>query len=177
MAESSSPVLRLVLAAVTVILGLALLSGSIAPQVNSATSLSFANESFNYSSALVNATYGLNVSSSAMNYSEVNAPAGWELNGGCPNPLIAVGNSSMTWTNSTDYNYYPLTGQVQLLNTSNTVKGGNISYVQYNYCGNNYVTGSFSQTTLNLVPGFFALALMAVGIGLFYGLYRDLDIF
>jgi hypothetical protein len=28
-----------------------------------------------------------------------------------------------------------------------------------------------------LVPGFFALALMAVGIGLFYGLYRDLDIF
>jgi hypothetical protein len=175
--EMSNSTMRIIFAAVAVILGLALLSGSIAPQVNSATSLSFANESFNYSSAFVNSTYGLNTSVASMNYTEVRAPTGWELNGGCPNPLIAVGNSTGTWTNATDYNYYPLTGQVQLLNTTKTINGGNISLVQYNYCGSNYVTGSFSQTTLNLVPGFFALALMAVGIWLFYGLYRDLNIF
>ncbi len=48
------------------------------------------------------------------------------------------------------------------------VVGNNTYNVSYTFEGDEYVVGSRNRTILNLVPGFFALALLGIGIGLFY---------
>lgn len=51
----------------------------------------------------------------------------------------------------------------------------NTTSIVYNYCPTDYVS-SWGGTILNLVPGFFALALLAIGVGLFYGVARESNI-
>ena len=45
------------------------------------------------------------------------------------------------------------------LDVNNSIAGSNTTYVAYSYCGPGYQTG-FSSTIMDLVPGFFGLAIM-----------------
>jgi hypothetical protein len=60
-----------------------------------------------------------------------------------------------------------------LLDEFNANAGGNKSYAYYTYCPDTYVNLSWGRTILNLVPGFFALMLIGIGIGLFYKVLRN----
>jgi len=45
--------------------------------------------------------------------------------------------------------------------------GVNTSEVSYTYCGDDYLVASWQRTVLNLIPGFFGIALMIIAVGLF----------
>lgn len=110
-------------------------------------------------------------------YTVTNAPTGWKVDQ-CPLTNFAIKNSTgSALTVTTDYTPTLSAGTFQLINTAavNTSSGMNTSlaaYASYNYCPDGYITESWGRTVLNLVPGFFALALMAIGVGLFYGVMK-----
>jgi len=69
------------------------------------------------------------------------------------------------------------TGQFYVTNTSETVEQlqeDSIVNVTYTYCPTGYVNIAWGRTTADLVPGFFAIALMLVAIGLFFSIYQDM---
>ena len=64
-----------------------------------------------------------------------------------------------------------------MLNTTDTRRGDfNDTYISYAYCGDNYLNSAWGRTVLNLVAGFFALALLGIGIGTFYSIAKDANI-
>jgi hypothetical protein len=48
----------------------------------------------------------------------------------------------------------------------------NLTYVDYRYCPDDYLPADWQRSILNLVPGFFGFILLAVGIGLMFGIMR-----
>ena len=82
---------------------------------------------------------------------------------------LSLYNSSSSLTDIVDYTFTPSTGIIVFNNTDN-VNGSvsNTTLATYQYCNSNYLTQGWTRTILNLVPGFFALALLGIGIGLFY---------
>lgn len=65
------------------------------------------------------------------------------------------------------------TGYFTLVNSTTVHYSTNQTLVTIDYCDDNYVSG-WGGNIMNLVPGFIALALMAIGIALFYSVYRDM---
>ena len=57
-------------------------------------------------------------------------------------------------------------------NTSAT-SNSNTTYLSYAYCPNDYLTESWSRTVLNLVPGFFAIAILLIGVGMMFQVLRN----
>lgn len=53
---------------------------------------------------------------------------------------------------------------------------GNTSRVYYNYYPMSYLEQGWTRTILNMIPGFFALALLAVALALFYSVAKDYGI-
>ena len=106
-----------------------------------------------------------------------NVPTGWKASD-CPLSGVNVTNTSgtFTFTSGTDYVLSLSTGVIQWLNTTDTAgdDGGNaydnLSVVSYNYCGDDYLNLSWGRTVLNLVPGFFAIAVMLAGVGIFFSI-------
>jgi len=112
-------------------------------------------------------------------YTVTNAPTGWKVTD-CPLTNFAIKNQSgSALTLTDDYTVTLSTGVYLLKNTVNTNTTSklygpyNKTYVTYNYCGDNYINSSWGRTSLDLAPGLFALALMGVGIALFYRVYQD----
>lgn len=73
-----------------------------------------------------------------------------------------------------DYNYTASQGYLQFCNSSllyNSI--GNASYVAYSYCPDDYVSSTWGRTSLNLVPGFFALALLIFGAYLIFKVAKE----
>jgi hypothetical protein len=100
-----------------------------------------------------------------------------EASGGTDCDITVVSYiTNITLTEDTDYTL-STNGTLKVLNT--TLTGGNhaprsnTTQIAYYYCGDDYLTEGWTRTILNLVPGFFALALMAVGIALFYGVLKN----
>jgi len=83
--------------------------------------------------------------------------------------LLTSGNYTVDYTNNT----------IRFLNTSTTdvmslaagggfLNGSNNTLVTYQYYPADYICEGWQRTVLNMVPGFFGLAILAVGVGLFY---------
>jgi len=110
------------------------------------------------------------------NISIANAPAGKWQQTDCPVTAFAIGNGTDNFTVTTDYIFYGATGIINFQNTS-TVHGDaatpNTTYAYYTYCDDDYINSSWGRTAQNLVPGFFALALLATSLILFYGVAKD----
>jgi hypothetical protein len=49
----------------------------------------------------------------------------------------------------------------------------NITSVSYSYCESDYVVSRWARNSITLVSGLFAIALLGVGLGLFYSLAKD----
>jgi len=162
---------KLVAAFVTLILGVALL-GSVATETNATTSKTFArNESFTIDKnvTVINTTYM---------YTVAQPPTGWKADD-CPLTSFVLTNSTdnTPWTITTDYTVNLENGTFYLKNTAAVrLSANNLTYVSYNYCADDYINIGWGRTTINLVGGFFALAILFVSLALFYSIGKDVGI-
>jgi len=110
------------------------------------------------------------------------APTGWRTESAesCGIGSVIVTNSSgNALTLDTDYHVFPYSGIIQMLNTTATssAAGGlgtlNTTIVYYDYCGTDYVNSSFGRSSVDLIAGFFAIALLIVSVGLFYQVLKN----
>jgi hypothetical protein len=121
----------------------------------------------------INATYPFTI---------VNAPSGWKAYGSCPVTVFSMKNqTAIATTVTTDYVFFGDNGTLFLKNTTafiaeNGTLTANATTVAYTYCGDNYMSLAWGRAVLNLVVGFFALALLGVAVGLFYSVARDTGI-
>ena len=114
-----------------------------------------------------------------------NYPTTWKV-GDCPISSLVVVNASSggtALTATTDYTLTASSGSFVFVNSTatrlmvTTNKGAtNTTYLSYAYCGDDYLNSTWGRTAVNLVPGFFAIALLLISAGLFYSIAKDYDI-
>lgn len=107
-------------------------------------------------------------------------PTGWEIQD-CPLSSVTVRNGSdgTALTVDTDYEINLNYGNFTLKNTTASIGvlgADNNTYVTYSYCASDYMNLSWGRTLLNLIAGFFALALLGAAVGLFYSVGKDTGI-
>jgi len=109
----------------------------------------------------------------------VNAPTGWKITD-CPITSFSMANQTgVAATVTTDYVFFANNGTLFLKNT--TIWGdcsatANATTATYNYCSDEYLNSTWGRAILNLVAGFFALALLGASVGLFYSVAKDAGI-
>lgn len=163
MAEKDNTIGILVGVIISLVVGLALI-GAIADQVVSKTQLAGATETVNLVPAR-NVTTGGVVPGIALSLVKpVEARTGWRAdNSECIVQTITFKNQTGgTITNGTDY-IYSNAGTLTLLQTTNINGTGNVTTASFSYCPDGYQTG-FGRTIMNMIPGFFALALLGIAI-------------
>ena len=115
-------------------------------------------------------------------YTITNYPQQWRSGGGCPISSIAIKNQSgSALTLTTDYTVDATAGTYQLVNSSTanaillTGPAGkdNNTYVDYSYCGENYLNTSMGRSILNMSIGLIAVLLLAAAVGIFYSVYQE----
>jgi len=161
---------KLIFGFVTLILGVALLS-QIATITNTATGKTTASNE----ATVFTKNGAWNRVNTTIPYTLTNAPTGWKLTD-CPIADFSLRNASggTAWTLTTDYTVTLSTGIFYLKNTSTTVlTSANTTYASYTYCADDYLNSSWGRTTVNLIAGFFAIALLLVSIGIFYSIARE----
>jgi len=172
----------LITAFIALIIGIVLIS-TVATSTQERTSLLYSsNETLDISSAratsvvpdlMVNETGLLSVS---------NAYAAGEWQRGdsdCDIVLFSLTNSSTglgtdEWNITTD-------GRIALINSTTNAAIGwgfgddvtNTSQISYKYCDDDYLAAQWQRTVLNIVPGFFGLALLLIAVGLFYVIAKN----
>jgi hypothetical protein len=156
----------LISAFVLMIIGVALI-GTIASEEQSYTEYTrVLNEThaINSTPGSINATFEINVT----NNPEATA---WK-EADCPITSVSVQMSNGTaLTDATDYVFTESLGNYTLINTSATyrIRGlDNNTYVDYSYCGDDYLNLTWGRNVLGYVPGFFAFAILGIGIGLVF---------
>ncbi len=169
----------LVLGFVFLIIGIALI-GTIASEVNNKVDRTVVVDESNDLSANLcvvgiggTLSTGLDESVVGCNITVTNYPTDWKVSD-CPLTDVVVGNSTLDFTEGTDYNLFASRGMIQMLNTSISQLGyANTTVVDYTYCADDYLNTSWGRSVLVTVPGFFALALLSVALWLFYAVFRN----
>jgi hypothetical protein len=166
----------LILGFLTLIVGIALIS-TVSTSVLDRTSKDVVvDEAYNltgvgcYQVGQVNGTTDVNC-----NITVVYAPTGWETSD-CPLTSVVVSNTGGTaLTLNTDYRLFAYNGIVQMLNTSatNLTNMGNNVLIDYTNCPADYLDSDFGRSVTNLVPGFFALALLGISLLIFYTIAKN----
>lgn len=132
------------------------------------------DESFNYEAGFIAGQ--VNETSASSNRTLTNQNKGWKTED-CPITGVSVTNSSGTaLVLDTDYEVYASSGIIRMLNTTDTNTSnnvGNASLIDYTYCGDDYMNLGWGRTGINLIPGFFALALLIFSVGLFYSIAKE----
>jgi len=158
-----------------ILLGVVFLSQT-ADQVNAATNRQFIN-----SESVPISFNSTGVPNDTLRYSVANPPTGWRASGACPLANVVIANSSgHALTITTDYILSTSYGNFTIVNNADNNDSGahgldssNATFVSYSYCGSSYQTG-FSATILQLVPGFFALAILcAIAFIIFWVLRNE----
>lgn len=108
-----------------------------------------------------------------------NSPTGWKTSD-CPISGFSMTNQTgVAATVTTDYVLFANNGTLLLMNTTkwgNCEVTVNTTTLTYNYCPDEYLNSAWGRTVLNLVAGFFALALLGAGVGIFYSIAKDVGI-
>jgi hypothetical protein len=166
----------LVFAFLTLILGLALIQPVSTDVLARTTKLNVLDENTSVATAVIDAN---NINES-INITLTNVPTSWKILD-CPLSNYAITNSTgSALVETTDYLFYPAEGKFSLVNSTDVlagVTGNNLTYVDYDYCGNDYLNSAFGRSTLKIVPGFFALAILGVSLFLFYSVAKNEGIF
>jgi len=157
----------LVSAFVALIIGISLL-GVIATSGNALTNtVNISGENISYESARNLTADGKGEIIPGSTFYVANVPTTWRVTG-CPIAGLILHNGSVTWT-AVDYTFNASTGGIVFNNSDNVNDTGyNTTTATYQYCEEDYLTEGWNRSIINLVPGFFAIALMGIGIGLFY---------
>ena len=168
-----SSISKLVLAFVTLILGIVFAAQVADIGQDITTTIGVSNETVSYVAKMD----GIGeVNESAANITVANAPTSWKVDD-CPITDVKVSNASGTeLTLDTDYQLVASTGTIAILNTTDTNSTnniGNTTLVNYNYCGDDYMNLGWGRTGIDLVPGFFALALLLTSVALFYSVAKE----
>lgn len=166
---------KLIMAFVLVLVGVALITQIASTSLTATSKKQITNEAITITAARFNETH----TNTTYPFPVAHAPADgdWQANDGCPIASVVYGNSTKDYTLTTDYLFNLTTGVLTLKNSSVIIGGSNSTLIDYTYCGDDYLNSDWGRTVLLLVGGFFALALLAVGIGLFYGIGREANIF
>ena len=139
------------------------------------------NESHTFycvNSSAVNASGVLGVN---VTYSVTEAPLNTWKQADCPltNFVLQAVNGT-TLTLNTDYNVDLSIGNYSLISDAPLTMDemcdageANTTHASYTHCPDNYLNSSFGRTMLDIVPGFFAIAILGIGIGLVYKVMRN----
>ena len=157
---------------VALIIGVSLV-GVIAAEGNDITNkIIISGETIDYTDAVLDATGEINTTKEITIDSD-NIPDGWRVTG-CPIGSFDLYNDSGSLTLTTDYTFTASTGVILFKNTANINDSlTNETTATYIYCDDAYLTQGWNRTIIDLVPGFFALALMGIGVGLFYSVMKN----
>lgn len=178
---------KLILAFVVLIVGLALI-GSVANNTNSVTDKTGVSaETLDISSARLGTGSCPMSIDPTVALSLTNSPTGWKT-ADCPiTNFVMLNQTGETATVTTDYVLFASNGTLLLKNTTAWVlpncsatgtgtETSNTTILSYIYCQDEYVNIAWGRTILDLVAGFFALALLGISVGLFYGVAKDAGI-
>lgn len=133
--------------------------------------VAFNNSLWNFSYTVkyqdINTTY---------NFTVTQAPTGWKSTD-CPlSTTGSLTNGSTTLTRNTDFKG-TTDGKYSLMGSLiNNLTQTNTYSATYSYCADDYLNSSWGRSVFSMVPGFFALALIGVGLYLAYYLLRKEDI-
>lgn len=171
----------LILAFVAILIGVILIAPVTTQTQLSTSTLTVTDESVSLAS-LRNAGGSLNSSKSV---AIANRPTDWRgasdapsecLPGSGTNAFTVKNASGTALTVTTDYSVTS-TGVLSFENTAAAnVSSTNTTLVTYTYCPTSYLSVSWGRSVLNFVGGFFALAIMGIGVGLFYSVGRETGI-
>lgn len=168
---------KLILAFVTLLIGAVLISSIASEGQDKTTFASTGDESHALDITGATATA---VNTTAV-YTVTNAPAGWEVQD-CPISSVVITNATGggTLTETIDYTLTASSGSFVLKDTAATDKyigytPANTTYVDYRYCSDDYMNSGWGRTVINLVPGFFALAILGASLLLFYSVAKDFN--
>ena len=164
-----SSLAMLMSAFLAIIVGVSLI-GVIASEGNDVTNtINVTGESVDYTDAILDITGEINTTKEI---TIANAPDGWRITD-CPVVGFDLYNDSGSLTLTADYTFTASTGVILFNNTANVNDSlTNTTTATYVYCDEGYLTQGWNRTIIDLIPGFFALALMGIGVGLFYGVMR-----
>jgi len=168
----NASVTKLILAFVTLLIG-AVLIGSVATEgLGKTVKAQALEESISVATArnVGNATGNMNQS---VNFTVAYAPTYWEETG-CALTGFSLTNGSLEFTADTDYVISARDGRLTMIDTAETRDmTENNTYANYTYCQDGYMNLSWGRTGINLVPGFFAIAMLLISVALFFSVAKD----
>lgn len=92
--------------------------------------------------------------------------------------ILTSGNYTVDYAKGTIVFLNTSTLDVQALATGGGwLNGSNITLLNYSYYPNDYLCQGWNRTVLNLIPGFFGIAILLIGLGLFYQVAKEEGIF
>ena len=107
-----------------------------------------------------------------VNLTITNAPTGWKQQDCVITGFVYRNQSGGTMTLATHYYFSTFDGKLQLISqadiNASDITNANITAGDYSYCSDGYLKSTWARTVMNLVPGFFALALLGAGLLLFF---------
>jgi len=167
---------KLILGFITLLLG-AVLIGVIATQQLAVTDKSVVtSETHNVLPTILTGRNETSVNESIV-YTITEAPTSWKVDD-CPITNFVLANSSgSAFTDTTDYVFTEAAGTFTLVNSATTIAtlpvADNNTVASYTYCGDDYMNLSWGRTGINLVAGFFAIAMLMTALGIFYSVAKD----
>lgn len=159
---------------VAIIIGVSLV-GVVATQEQTVSTLTIAsNVSFDISNARTGSEGDLTPGYQfwvAQNYNGTN----WKQDDtDCQITLTFRNQTAGALTAGTDYHYTNDLGNFSLANVSIIVADlTNTTTYDYNYCPDDYITEAWTRTILGVVIGFFAIAIMVIGVALTFGVMKN----
>lgn len=134
---------------------------------------SILNESHNLDSCVINAEDGgWNVSTDCT-ITPIYAPTGWKQEDCQLESIVVYNGTGTAVTLTTDYTVTSTTGIIQLIDTSALVNlTGNNTYIDYDYCGDNYVSSSWGRKVLGVNVGIYAVAILIAAALVVYLLFN-----
>jgi hypothetical protein len=91
--------------------------------------------------------------------------------------VLRSGNYTVDYTNRSIYFKNTTTTDINAMKTAATgagfFNGSNNTLVTYQYYPSDYLCESWSRSGLNLVPGFFGIAVMLISVALFYQVAKE----
>uniref|UniRef100_A0A6M3LQJ8 Uncharacterized protein n=1 Tax=viral metagenome TaxID=1070528 RepID=A0A6M3LQJ8_9ZZZZ len=167
---------KLVIAFFTLILGIVLI-GVIADSGSLVTDKLSVNESLDISAAVSGPTIPNSSINETYIFTIINNPTGWKV-ADCPITNFVIYNQTGSLAVvTTDYVFTASNGTLTLSNNAKFNRSAsNTTNLGYTYCSDDYVNVAWGRTIINLVAGFFALAILGVSLALFYDIAKDAGI-
>lgn len=93
----------------------------------------------------------------------------------CTVTTVVVQNASTVFVATTDYTFTEVFGTLSFVNSTSVRGSLNAITASYDYCATGYL-GGWGGNVLVIIPGFFALALLAVGIWILYSVLQETNV-